>query len=157
MNARRFARIRWVGAVAGLLAVASCGDDNNNGDSARNGAFGWNAGLGVIVNDFRFDGSLAHGFVTGGPDFVGGTQPGFLAIASLTYDFDAARNPPPPKPVEVPVIAPAPAPVEPPPPPPPPAPAPPPEQIGWMAPSAAPAAAPAPSPAPAPAPPPARR
>jgi hypothetical protein len=63
------------------------------GTSQRSGSFGWNAGLGVVIDDFRFDGSLQHGFLTGGPEFIGGRQPGFLAVASLSYSFDRLRNP----------------------------------------------------------------
>jgi hypothetical protein len=108
-------------------------EDDDMGTSATAGAFGWNAGLGVVIDDFRFDGSLQHGFVTGGPDFIGGTGPGFFMIASLSYAFDNARRgvvkaeeedaeaaPPPEPPPAPPVLQPAP----PPPPPPPPAPVP---------------------------------
>jgi hypothetical protein len=63
------------------------------GTSQRGGSFGWNAGLGIVLDDFRFDGSLQQGFVTGGPDFIGGTGAGFLAIASLSYSFDRLRHP----------------------------------------------------------------
>jgi hypothetical protein len=102
-------------------------DADDTGTSGTNGAFGWNAGLGVVIDDFRFDGSLQHGFVTGGPDFIGGTSPGFLAIASLSYNFDRARSgiapapeaeeaeetapaPPPPPPEPPPALQPAPPP-----------------------------------------------
>jgi hypothetical protein len=105
-------------------------DDSGTSDTA--GAFAWNAGLGVVIDDFRFDGSLQNGFVTGGPDFIGGTGGGFFMIASLSYNFDKARSgvveeekaeepapePPPPPPEPPPALQPAP------PPPPPPAPAP---------------------------------
>jgi hypothetical protein len=100
---------------------------DDTGTSGTSGAFGWNAGLGVVIDDFRFDGSLQHGFVTGGPDFIGGTSPGFLAIASLSYNFDRARSgvvaapeaeeaeetapaPPPPAPEPPPALQPAPPP-----------------------------------------------
>jgi hypothetical protein len=56
----------------------------------REGRFGWNLGFGLSYDDFRFDASLQHGFVTRGPSFIGGGEPGFLAIASATYSFDAA-------------------------------------------------------------------
>jgi hypothetical protein len=108
------------------------GDADDTGTSATAGAFGWNAGLGVVIDDFRFDGSLQHGFVTGGPDFIGGTSPGFFMIASLSYAFDNARRgvvkaaeaeevETPPEPTPAPALQPAPPP---PPPPPPPAPEP---------------------------------
>ncbi len=50
-------------------------------------AFGWTAGLGATKDNFSFDGVVTNGFVTGGPDFIGGTSPGFLAMASATYRF----------------------------------------------------------------------
>jgi hypothetical protein len=70
--------------------AAGSADDTET--ASNTGAFNWNAGLGVVVGDFEFDGSLQHGFVTGGPDFIGGTAPGFLAIASLIYNFDKLRS-----------------------------------------------------------------
>jgi hypothetical protein len=75
--------------------LQSTSDPADAGTSQRSGSFGWNAGLGVVIDDFRFDGSLQHGFVTGGPDFIGGTGQGFLAVASLSYSFDRLRNPAP--------------------------------------------------------------
>lgn len=51
------------------------------------GAFRWSAGLGFQKGTFYFDGVVTNGFVTGGPNFIGGTSPGFLAMASLTYKF----------------------------------------------------------------------
>jgi len=50
-------------------------------------AFRWSAGLGFQRGSFYFDGVVTNGFVTGGPNFIGGTAPGFLAMASLTYKF----------------------------------------------------------------------
>ena len=61
------------------------------GVGSQTGNFGWNAGLGVVLDQFRFDGALQSGFVTGGPNFIGGGT-GFLAIASLTYSFDKLRS-----------------------------------------------------------------
>lgn len=98
----------------------------DSGSSQRGSSFGWNAGLGVVIDQFRFDGSLQQGFVTGGPDFIGGTGAGFLALATLSYSFDHLRNPPPtaeaprlePAP-PLPPSADAPSAEEPPPPPPP--------------------------------------
>ena len=63
----------------------------NNGSSSNNGNFGWNAGFGIVMDQLRFDGALQQGFVTNGPNFIGGGN-GFLAIASLTYSFDEARS-----------------------------------------------------------------
>jgi len=89
------------------------------------GAFRWAAGLGVQTGTFYFDGVVQNGFVTGGPNFIGGNANGFLAMASLTYKFGdvfgsaarpveaparpaaAAPPPPPPAPAVEPVLAPA--------------------------------------------------
>jgi hypothetical protein len=79
------------------------GDDA--ADRFSSGTFGWTAGLGLTKNDFYFDGVVTNGFVTGGPNFIGGTAPGFLAMASFTYKFgdvfgnDPRVNEPAPAPV----------------------------------------------------------
>ncbi|MGD8859059.1 MAG: hypothetical protein PVI30_03550 [Myxococcales bacterium] len=87
-------------------------DDDDDGVTLRYGTFGWNAGLGARVGSLQFDGSVQQGFVTGGPDFIGGTAPGFLAIASATYSFDdlrsGARPVSEPEPEPAPVAEPAP-------------------------------------------------
>jgi hypothetical protein len=84
------------------------------------GAFRWSAGLGLQKGTFYFDGVVTNGFVTGGPNFIGGTAPGFLAMASLTYKFGDVfgsapdrREPAAERPlvIERPAPAPAPAPV----------------------------------------------
>jgi len=105
--------------------IADTSGPGDSGVGSQAGTFGWNAGLGVIIDQFRFDGSLQQGFVLGGPDFIGGTGGGFFAIAALTYSFDAARSgtlpEPEPEPVAepepayepAPVLAPAPPPGEP--------------------------------------------
>ena len=94
-------------------------------DSSNASSFSWNAGFGFVIDDFRFDGALQHNWLLAGPDFIGGSATGFLAIASLSYNFDRYRNgvtPPEttsPIPVAPPEPAPAPAPaLEPAPPPP---------------------------------------
>jgi hypothetical protein len=65
---------------------------DDEGSGSQGGTFGWNAGLGVIIDQFRFDGSLQHGFLLSGPNFIGGNTAGFFGIASVTYSFDAARS-----------------------------------------------------------------
>lgn len=60
--------------------------DDNDGVSGADG-FGWNAGLGAEFGNFRFDGSLQHGFLVNGPNFIGGQQ-GFLALASAEYEWE---------------------------------------------------------------------
>jgi hypothetical protein len=49
--------------------------------------FTWSVGLGVMKNNFYFDGVIRNGFVTNGPNFIGGNANGFLALASMTYKF----------------------------------------------------------------------
>lgn len=56
-------------------------------ERVADGGFRWSAGLGFQRGTFYFDGVVTNGFVTGGPNFIGGTSPGFLAMASLTYKF----------------------------------------------------------------------
>jgi hypothetical protein len=82
MYVRTGAQYTWSLARAGYTAG---GDDA--ADRVAAGVFGWTAGLGLTRNDFYFDGVVTNGFVTGGPNFIGGTTPGFLAMASFTYKF----------------------------------------------------------------------
>jgi hypothetical protein len=86
---------------------------------ASNGNLLWTAGLGLAKNNFAFDGVVQNGFVTGGPNFIGGNANGFLAMASLTYKFgdvftstaEPVEPAPEPAPVVVPVEPPAPEPL----------------------------------------------
>jgi len=48
--------------------------------------FGWNAGFGIIVDKFRFDGSLQHGWLTAGPDVIGGDS-ALWTMLSGSYSF----------------------------------------------------------------------
>jgi hypothetical protein len=88
--------------------------------------FTWSVGLGVMKNNFYFDGVIRNGFVTNGPNFIGGNANGFLALASMTYKFGdvfdgASMNANAARPVNTPAqermapapIAPPPAPIEP--------------------------------------------
>ncbi len=62
------------------------GDDavvSSNGDAA----FGWNAGFGFLMGNFRIDGTLSEGFVTSGPQFLGGNTGGLFALVSATGKF----------------------------------------------------------------------
>lgn len=131
----------------------------DNSVASASGSYGWNAGLGVKFKNLTLDGAISHGFVTGGPNFIGGTAPGFMSIVTLTYDFDDLRSgatsaEPEPEPAP----APAPEPMATPEPAPAPAPAPTSDPAYTTPiPGAEPAPAPAPSqpqPTPAPAPPP---
>ena len=91
------------------------GDDASERRAAS--TFGWTAGLGVTKDNFSFDGVVTNGFVTGGPNFIGGTAPGFLAMASATYRFGDVFSGEGTAPQEAGAVeAPAPAPAPPPPP-----------------------------------------
>jgi len=70
------------------------GSKENIGDDAnvernRNsgGTFAWNVGIGAATHGFTFDGVVSQGLVTNGPQFIGGNDPGFLAMASIGYVF----------------------------------------------------------------------
>jgi hypothetical protein len=67
-------------------ASGSQGDFSDPGDLTSPGGFGWNAGFGLEVGDFNFDGSLQHGFLLNGPNFIGGGA-GFMALASAEYGW----------------------------------------------------------------------
>lgn len=49
------------------------------------GGFGWSAGIGIEVDNFRFDGSFQRGFLLNGPDFIGGNTGGLFTLASAEY------------------------------------------------------------------------
>jgi len=54
--------------------------------------FTWSVGLGAMKNNFYFDGVFRNAFVTNGPQFIGGNNPGFMAMASMTYKFGDVFN-----------------------------------------------------------------
>lgn len=67
-------------STAGRGSQAAFG--NQNGD----GSFGWNAGLGIKLGNFSFDGALSHSWLNAGPDFLGGDGDLFLqSSATLTW------------------------------------------------------------------------
>lgn len=82
-----------------------------------NGAFQWNAGLGVTKNNFSLDGVVQNSFLTSGPTFIGGNATGFMAMASMTYKFGDVLSGEGVAPQEEGAVV-EPAPVEPPPAPP---------------------------------------
>jgi hypothetical protein len=59
--------------------------DGTNAGGGDNSAFGWSAGMGVEVGDFRFDGAFNRGFLRGGPNFISGYSGGLFATASAQY------------------------------------------------------------------------
>lgn len=60
-------------------------DDTINRNRTSN--FGWSAGLGLKVGNFALDGTLQHGFLTAGPNFLGGGAPGLFSMVSASYAF----------------------------------------------------------------------
>jgi hypothetical protein len=62
-------------------------DDGSRRERVSGAPFTWSAGFGLMKNGFYFDGVIRNGFVTNGPNFVGGNANGFLALASMTYKF----------------------------------------------------------------------
>jgi hypothetical protein len=50
--------------------------------------FGWHAGIGLEVGDFRFDGAFSGSFLTSGPAFLGQPSP-LYAIVSASYAWGA--------------------------------------------------------------------
>ena len=78
--------------IAGLVSeVDTEGIDDAERDditeSDRFSDFGWRAGLGVEIDNFTFDGVFQSGFITGGPDFLGGTGGGMFTMVSAGYQF----------------------------------------------------------------------
>ena len=59
--------------------------DQENASRAAN--FGWNAGLGIKIADFFFDGAFQHSFLTNGPDFIGGAGGGMFTMVSAGIKF----------------------------------------------------------------------
>lgn len=55
--------------------------------SSRSSDFGWRAGLGLNLGNFTFDGTFSQGFLTAGPNFIGGQNPGLFTMLSATYNF----------------------------------------------------------------------
>lgn len=49
--------------------------------------FLWSVGLGVSLGNFELNGTLQTPFVTGGPDFIGGTAPGLFSLLNASYKF----------------------------------------------------------------------
>lgn len=56
-------------------------------ESNRISNFGWRAGLGLEIENFTLDGVFQSGFITGGPDFLGGAGTGMFTMVSAGYQF----------------------------------------------------------------------
>ena len=72
--------------ISNSLTTTPGGDDAVENASGEAG-FGWNAGLGFLMDSFRIDGTLSHGILTGGPQFLGGNANGLFGLVSATGKF----------------------------------------------------------------------
>lgn len=66
------------------------GDNQADGQSTqtmRTSEFGWRAGIGIETGQLSIDGVFQEGFVTGGPDFLGGQGGGMFTMLSANYEF----------------------------------------------------------------------
>ena len=84
---------QWLAFRSGMeyfFAFTGRSDEPGNEAAGRTGnqtgSFGWNAGLGLVFDQLTIDGSLSHGWLTQGPDFVGGDSQLFTMV-SATYTF----------------------------------------------------------------------
>ncbi|MBA2661555.1 MAG: hypothetical protein H0U74_04625 [Bradymonadaceae bacterium] len=62
-------------------------DGNTQQTTSRVSDFGWRAGLGLQLGNFALDGALQHGFLTAGPNFLGGQSPGLFSSVAASYRF----------------------------------------------------------------------
>lgn len=76
---------QYLWTINGTSTETDDGDDETS--TRAPGGFGWNAGMGVEVGNFRFDGSFSNNFLTQGPNFIGGGT-GFLTMASAEYAWE---------------------------------------------------------------------
>lgn len=80
--------VQWT--IGSVPDVDDTDVDNNIGEfvyKARDmgHVFRWSAGLGAAVGDFLIDGSLSQELLFNGPALIGGGEPGFLGMISVTY------------------------------------------------------------------------
>ncbi len=61
--------------------------NDDTSSRSRTSNFGWSAGLGLKAGNFALDGTLQHGFLTAGPNFLGGQTPGLFSMVSASYVF----------------------------------------------------------------------
>ncbi|MCA9546658.1 MAG: hypothetical protein KC613_19770, partial [Myxococcales bacterium] len=72
--------------VGNSSSTAGRGSVNAFAAETGDGTFGWNAGLGIKVGNFRFDGAFSHSYLTAGPDMIGGDGDIFMQ-SSATYTW----------------------------------------------------------------------
>ena len=71
-----------------LFVIRNFARENGDIESDREGSpsFGWNAGFGLVLGKFKFDGAIQHSWLTAMPTAIGGGG-NMLAIASASYDW----------------------------------------------------------------------
>lgn len=58
-----------------------------NSDREGSPSFGWDAGFGLVIDKFKFDGALSHSWLTAMPTAIGGGGNMFF-LASASYDWE---------------------------------------------------------------------
>lgn len=53
----------------------------------NNNALGWQAGMGIVFDHLKINGTFSHGFVTGGPNFVSGYSGNLFSMLSVVGNF----------------------------------------------------------------------
>jgi hypothetical protein len=80
----------WFRSGMEYIWVAHTRTNENNATASDRGsspAFGWNAGFGLVLGKFKFDGALNHGWLTQMPTAIGGGGQ-MLVMASAAYDWE---------------------------------------------------------------------
>lgn len=68
-----------------IMGSSTAGDVVNSQNNMDN--FGWQAGVGIVFDHLKLNGTLSHGFVTGGPQFVSGYQGNLFSMLSVVGNF----------------------------------------------------------------------
>lgn len=89
----------WLRARAGMeynhlinngSALSAAGESTQSSNAK---GFQWNAGVGIVYDSFRLDGTLNPSFLTQGPDFIGGDGPLFVMLSASYLFGEAAAAP----------------------------------------------------------------
>lgn len=86
---RTGAQYTYIGATTSDEIDPDAGNNVRDTTTAniRTSDFGWRAGLGVELGDFTLDGAFQAGFITNGPDFLGGAGGGMFTSVAAGYRF----------------------------------------------------------------------
>jgi hypothetical protein len=80
------------GASYSYLIATSDAQGKQTTTGNDSGAFGWDAGFGILLEDLKINGTLSHGFVTGGPQFIGGYAGGLFSMVSVVGNFGGGKK-----------------------------------------------------------------